>query len=31
VVLLGLAFLPFNRISIADLRRQAQSYTESNS
>jgi hypothetical protein len=28
VVILGLAFLPFNRFSVADLRRQAQSYTE---
>ncbi|MBA4421495.1 MAG: hypothetical protein C0390_00165 [Syntrophus sp. (in: bacteria)] len=31
VVILGLAFLPFNRFSVADLRRQAQSYTESHS
>ena len=29
VVILGLAFLPFNRFSVADLRRQAQSYTGS--
>ncbi len=31
VVILGLAFLPFNRFSVADLRRQAQSYTGSDS
>jgi uncharacterized protein (TIRG00374 family) len=31
VVILGLAFLPFNRFSFADLRRQAQSYTGSHS
>jgi uncharacterized protein (TIRG00374 family) len=29
VVILGLAFLPFNRFSVADLRRQTQSCTES--
>ena len=31
VVILGLAFLPFNRFSFADLRRQAQSYMGSHS
>jgi glycosyltransferase 2 family protein len=31
VVILGLAFLPFNRFSVSDLRRQAQSYMGSDS
>ncbi len=31
VVVIGLAFLPFNRFSFADLRYQAQSYSESDS